>query len=69
MKSGISRRQFLTGRLAGNAASADPSRPRKAMIAASCLARNRVVCRSCGERCEARAIRFVPALGGAATRW
>ena len=38
----------------------------KATIAASCLARNRVVCRSCAERCEARAIRFVPALGGAA---
>jgi ferredoxin-type protein NapF len=38
----------------------------KATIGDACLARNRVVCRSCGERCEARAIRFVPALGGAA---
>jgi ferredoxin-type protein NapF len=26
----------------------------KAAIGAGCLARNRVVCRSCGERCEAR---------------
>jgi ferredoxin-type protein NapF len=38
----------------------------KAAIGERCLARQRVVCRSCGERCEARAIRFVPALGGAA---
>jgi ferredoxin-type protein NapF len=36
----------------------------KATIGAGCLARNRVVCRSCGERCEARAIRFALAAGG-----
>lgn len=35
-----------------------------AVIAAGCLARNRVVCRSCGEACEAGAIRFRLAPGG-----
>jgi ferredoxin-type protein NapF len=35
----------------------------KASIAPSCLALNRVVCSTCAERCEARAIRFRPALG------
>jgi ferredoxin-type protein NapF len=64
MMSGISRRQFLTGRLAGGPEAADPSRPRKAVIAAACLALNRVVCRSCGEACAPRAIRFRLAPGG-----
>jgi ferredoxin-type protein NapF len=66
MTSGISRRQFLTGRLAGGAAHADPSRPRLALIAATCLARNRVVCRNCGELCAPRAIRFLVVAGGVA---
>ena len=35
-----------------------------ARIGESCLAFERVVCRSCGERCEQSAIRFRPALGG-----
>lgn len=39
----------------------------KASIAPSCLALNRVVCSSCAERCEARAIRFRPALGAVPT--
>ena len=30
----------------------------------NCLAHNRVVCRSCSEQCEQRAIRFRPAPGG-----
>jgi Pyruvate/2-oxoacid:ferredoxin oxidoreductase delta subunit len=54
MTSGISRRQFLTGRLAGGAAHA------------ACLARNRVVCRNCGELCAPRAIRFLVVAGGVA---
>ncbi len=36
----------------------------KATIGEGCLARARVVCRSCGERCEARAIRFALTVGG-----
>jgi ferredoxin-type protein NapF len=63
----ISRRQFLTGRLSGGRAPADPSRPLKAVIAAGCLALNRVVCRSCGEACAPRAIRFQLAPGGIST--
>lgn len=59
--SGLTRRGFLTGRLASGAPASA-----KAAIGERCLARNRIVCRSCGERCEARAIRFAPALGGAA---
>jgi ferredoxin-type protein NapF len=64
MTSGISRRQFLTGRLRGPAAHADPARPRTAVISADCLARNRIVCRNCGELCGPRAIRFTVAAGG-----
>lgn len=29
-----------------------------------CLATRQIVCRTCGERCEADAIRFIPARGG-----
>ena len=39
----------------------------KAAIAPSCLALNHVVCSACAERCDARAIRFRPALGAAPT--
>lgn len=38
----------------------------RAAIGEACLARQDVVCRSCGDNCEARAIRFSPRLGGAA---
>jgi ferredoxin-type protein NapF len=38
--------------------------PIKAQVADTCLARNGVECRICGERCEAAAIRFSPRLGG-----
>jgi ferredoxin-type protein NapF len=62
--SGLSRRQFLTGRLTGSVSSADPSRPRIAVIAAACLALNRVVCRTCGESCAPGAIRFRIEAGG-----
>jgi len=36
----------------------------KAKINEKCLASQHVVCNTCGEQCEAKAIRFVPALGG-----
>jgi ferredoxin-type protein NapF len=62
--SSISRRQFLTGRLRGAAEPADPARPRTAVISAACLARNRIVCRNCGELCAPRAIRFAAVAGG-----
>ncbi len=38
----------------------------KAVIASSCLAEQGVVCRSCGEVCDERAIRFRLRVGGAA---
>ena len=38
----------------------------RARIEEACLAQRNVVCRSCGDACEARAIRFRPRLGGAA---
>ncbi len=37
-----------------------------AVIGDRCLARHGIVCRSCGDACEARAIRFPPRLGGVA---
>jgi ferredoxin-type protein NapF len=36
----------------------------RAVVAASCLSAQGVVCRTCADHCEARAIRFRPALGG-----
>lgn len=39
----------------------------RASINDDCLARRQVVCRTCGERCEAGAIRFQPKAGGVAT--
>lgn len=38
----------------------------KATVNDDCIARRNVVCRSCGDACEARAIRFAPRLGSAA---
>lgn len=35
-----------------------------AVITDSCLAMNGVVCRTCGEQCDERAIRFRPRVGG-----
>lgn len=37
---------------------------RSIVIEETCLTRMGVVCRSCGEHCEARAIRFAPQAGG-----
>lgn len=37
-----------------------------AVIGDGCLAEQNVVCRTCGEACEANAIRFVPRIGGVA---
>jgi ferredoxin-type protein NapF len=39
----------------------------KAFINASCLAQQKVVCRTCGERCETDALRFRLEKGGVAT--
>lgn len=36
----------------------------QAVFSAACLAERGVVCRTCGESCETRAIHFPPALGG-----
>ena len=60
------RREFLFARFGARGSSRTAAEP-KAAIAPSCLALNRVVCSQCAERCEARAIRFVPALGAAPT--
>jgi ferredoxin-type protein NapF len=60
----LTRRQFLTARLAGAPHLGDATPGRKAVIAANCLALNRVICRSCGEACEPGAIRFRLAPGG-----
>ncbi|WJW75363.1 ferredoxin-type protein NapF [Thiohalobacter sp. IOR34] len=38
----------------------------RARIEAHCLVRQGVVCRTCGELCEAQAIRFRPVVGGSA---
>jgi ferredoxin-type protein NapF len=56
----VSRRNFLLGR---------PSRCRPGLTVAvgdGCLARRHIVCRSCGEICDADAIRMSPGLNGVA---
>jgi ferredoxin-type protein NapF len=63
----LTRRQFLTARLADTPRRVDAAPGLKAVIAAGCLALNRVVCRSCGDACEAGAIRFRLAPGGVST--
>ena len=54
----------------GKALSGDPEQDRPwyliAEIANACLANRGVVCRSCGEVCDERAIRFESRIGGAA---
>lgn len=54
----------------GKALRGDPQRDRPwaqvVAIGAGCLAYAGVICRSCGEACDERAIRFRPRVGGAA---
>lgn len=66
----VSRRQFLRGDFSGGHASPGPGDAAAAgkapRIAAACLAYANSVCRTCGDVCEAGAIRFRPRIGGAA---
>ena len=64
----VARRQFLSGRLSrmGVAAHAQDRSFLRAAILGSCLAQRAVTCRSCGDACDERAIRFVPRPGGTA---
>jgi ferredoxin-type protein NapF len=57
------RRNFLRGRIGSPPRSALPLYPR---IHDVCIARHGVVCRSCGDACTERAIRFSPCIGGIA---
>lgn len=56
----------LPGALRQGAAADALPWPYRAMIGSTCLAQQDVVCRSCGDACELRAIRFRPRLGAAA---
>ncbi|MDP1653958.1 MAG: 4Fe-4S dicluster domain-containing protein [Rhodocyclaceae bacterium] len=67
----ISRRQFLRGKFSAPQPApttpVDPSAPALAVIGVACIAlAKNVVCRSCGDACDAAAIRFSPRLGAAA---
>jgi ferredoxin-type protein NapF len=57
----LTRRQILFGRTRADTPPAGPLLP---AFGEFCLPRQGVVCRSCGEACEAGAIYFRPALGG-----
>ena len=59
MASVVSRRQFLFGR-------ARNSPPKLARIGDGCLEARGIVCRACGDACEARAVGFLPLAGGLA---
>ncbi|WP_284155361.1 4Fe-4S dicluster domain-containing protein [Sulfuricystis multivorans] len=69
----ITRREFLRGRFGaskGNSQTGSAEAGGETMLAAigpTCIAYlQNVVCRSCGDACDAQAIRFSPRLGGAA---
>ena len=64
----VSRRQFLCGDLSGRGVLRrdDAAESIKAEIGAACIALKQVVCRFCGDACEARAIRFRLRAGGVA---
>lgn len=64
----VSRRQFLRGDLTGRVALRRDGAAEsiKAEIGTACIAFKQVVCRSCGDACEARAIRFKLRAGGVA---
>lgn len=66
----ISRRQFLRGRFSSMQATDGAAASAAAKVAAigpTCLAyAQNVVCRSCGDACDAAALRFSPRLDGAA---
>lgn len=55
------RRDMLLGRFTGKAPGTAARRP---VFGESCLPHRGVVCRSCGEACEAGAIVFTPVAGG-----
>jgi formate hydrogenlyase subunit 6/NADH:ubiquinone oxidoreductase subunit I len=54
----LSRRGFLTLGTAPASRSLPQDGPRKARIALECLALKGIVCRTCGEHCEPRAIHY-----------
>ncbi|MFN3884656.1 MAG: 4Fe-4S dicluster domain-containing protein [Rhodocyclaceae bacterium] len=68
----ISRREFLRGRFSRDgsediATSNGACATKIAVIGPACIAyAQNTVCRSCGDACDAAAIRFSPRLGGAA---
>jgi len=64
--SGLSRRGFLSGAWTPQGGVPDAAANGTVAIGPSCLALNRVVCRSCAEHCERHAIRFRLAPGGIA---
>jgi ferredoxin-type protein NapF len=58
-----SRRRLLFGRNAAH----EPLPPERTLVAAigdPCLARRDIVCHSCGDECEAGAVRFRAVVGG-----
>lgn len=61
------RRAFLLGRKPPpGALSAQPTGPQKAQFGEDCLAGQGIVCRTCGDHCDAGAIVFAPRPGGVA---
>lgn len=49
-----------------DASAVAPAFPWKVAVSEACLSRRGVECRVCGDACDARALRFVPAPGGIA---
>lgn len=59
MGSAVTRRQFLIGRVRR-------SSPKVARVGEGCLEAHGIVCRACGDACDARAVGFLPLAGGLA---
>jgi len=63
---GACRSACTTGAIVPVIAAAPPAFTWRVAIGTGCLAQHRVECRLCADACDARALRFVPALGGVA---
>ncbi|BDI07724.1 ferredoxin-type protein NapF [Sphaerotilus microaerophilus] len=63
---GACRSACTTGAIVPAATATPPAFTWRVAIGTGCLAQHRVECRLCADACDARALRFVPALGGVA---
>lgn len=60
----LSRRNFLRGKIRDSHTHPEKTTARIITFESGCMALQGVMCRTCGDRCETGAIRFMPQAGG-----